>query len=344
MLEQQDLEHVLSHTGLLWNRLKRKRIFISGGTGFFGKWMLESFAKANIELGLNAELNVLSRNPKSFLNKYDHLSGAEGINYHQGDVRNFAFPEGEFDYIIHAATDADDQIIRKYPLSIIETIFDGTKRILEFARYSNTRKVAYVSSGAIYGKQPVKLNHVPETYSGAPDLSHPAAAYGEAKRMAELLCSIYQRQYQIETVTARCFAFVGPYLPLDLHYAIGNFIRDGLENRSIQIQGDGTTLRSYLYAADLAVWLWTILLLGKSGTSYNVGSDKEISIFDLAKKVCDEFGNKMDVVVSQNAIPGAVPDRYIPDISLAKRELGLNCRIEIEDAIQRTIHYHRNRL
>ena len=342
MIERQDLEHVISHSGLLWSRIKNKRIFITGGTGFFGKWMLESFAKVNVDLTLKAELHVLSRNPKPFLNEYSHLSKEQGIFYHQGDVQNFTFPEGRFDYIIHAATDADDQLIKERPLSIIETIVNGTRRILEFAKFNRTGRVLNVSSGAIYGKQPAELSHIPENYSGSLDLSHPIAAYTESKRLAELLCSIYYNQYGIETITARCFAFVGPHLPLDLHFAIGNFIQDGLKKRPICLQGNGTALRSYLYAADLAVWLWTILLIGKPGSAYNVGSDKEISILELAEMICEAFGGKMEVIVPKKVIPGADPNRYIPDISLAKKELGLNIWIEIAEAIQRTIDFNRN--
>ena len=341
MLETQDLEHILSHTRSLWNNLRCKRIFITGGTGFIGKWLLESFAKANVDLDLKSELHVLSRNPKPFQSEYTFLSEKQGIFYYQGDVQNFTFPEGRFDYIIHAATDADDHLIREHPLSTIDTIVNGTRRVLEFAQFSETRRVLYVSSGAVYGKQPADLTHIPENYAGAPDLSHPIVAYAESKRLAELLCSIYHQQHGLETITARCFALLGPYLPLDLHYAVGNFIQDGLKNRSIRLQGDGTALRSYLYAADLAIWLWTMLVLGKPGCAYNVGSDKEISILGLATKICEAFCGDKEVVVSKKAVPGTVPDRYIPDITLAKKDLGLDCRIDIDNAIRRTIDFHR---
>ncbi len=343
MLEQQDLEHVLSFTSPLWDNLKGKRIFIAGGTGFFGKWLLESFAVANRDFNLQAELHVLSRNPKLFLKKHSAFSQNQNIIFHQGDVRDFVFPAGRFDYIIHAATDADNQFILKQPLSVIDTIVEGTRKILDFAQSCSASKVLYVSSGAVYGKQPPEISHIPERYSGAPDLSSPAATYGEAKRLAELLCAIYNRQLRINVIVARCFAFVGPYLPLDLHFAIGNFIQDGLKNKSIHVKGDGTTLRSYLYAADLAVWLWTILLKGMSGSTYNVGSDQEINIRDLGAKVCKAFDNKIDVVIHKKEVPGNIPDRYVPDIDLAKKELDLKCRIGIEEAIRRTIKFHQNK-
>ncbi|MBU2647038.1 NAD(P)-dependent oxidoreductase [bacterium] len=338
---EQDIRYILNHTKDLWESLRGRKILMTGGTGFFGKWLLQSFAEANTTLNLNAQLHILSRTPDRFRQIFPYLSEKRGIFFQQGDVRNFSIPEASFDYIIHAATEASVELNVENPLLMVDTIIEGTRSVLDFARSSGAKKVLFVSSGAVYGRQPAELSHIPETYTGGPDLSHPGAAYGEAKRLAELLCSVYFRQYQIETVIARCFAFVGPYLPLDLHFAIGNFIRDGLEKRPIRILGDGTTLRSYLYAADLAIWLWTLLLQGKSGQTYNVGSDREISILELARKVCDAFEDKIEVTVAQQPVPGKVPERYVPDISLAKRELGLDCWIDIDDAIRRTIRFYR---
>src|SRR5260370_33188789 len=100
---------------------------------------------------------------------------------------------------------------------------------------------------------------------GAPDTMDANSAYGEGKRMAELLCAIYRKSYGIETKIARGFAFVGPYMQLDTHFAIGNFVSDSLAGQCIEVRGDGTPLRSYLYASDLMVWLWTILTRGKAG-------------------------------------------------------------------------------
>ncbi|MBA7696316.1 dTDP-glucose 4,6-dehydratase [subsurface metagenome] len=176
----------------------------------------------------------------------------------------------------------------------------------------------------------------------APDSTHSMSAYGQAKRMAELLCSIYQNQHGLEVVIARCFAFVGPYLNLDIHYAVGNFIRDGLNGKTIQVLGDGSPLRSYLYAADLAIWLWTILLKGQSGRAYNVGSDKEINIADLALRVSKYFPQRPEVKIAQTPVPSKAPERYVPCIDRAKKELKLQCWIELDEAIRRTIDFYKS--
>ena len=337
---EEDLDYVLSHTEDVFQNLRDKEIFISGGTGFIGKWLLESFIWANSRLDLHAKAHVLSRNPDSFRNRYPHLSDASEIQLHKGDVRDFTFPKERIDFIIHAATDADAQVNRDNPLLVIDTTVDGTRRMLDFARQCEAKRFLLTSSGAVYGKQPPTLSHMPEDYTGAPDPSDPASAYGEGKRLAELLCSIYHREYGIETTTARCFAFVGPYLNLDIHYAVGNFIRDGLAGGPIRVTGDGTPCRSYMYAADLVIWLWSILFRGRPGHAYNVGSDEEISIGDLARRVSRCFPGPPDVITARTPTRDGPALRYVPCIDLARREMGLRCWIGRDDAIARTVRFH----
>ena len=335
-----DLNHIMAHTKALWPNLSSKKIFVTGGTGFFGKWLLESFNWANKQLRLNSQMLVLTRNPDTFLKQYPHFAEMSAIDFCQGDIRNFDFPKGNFDFIIHVAAEASDRLNAEESLFMIETIVEGTRRILDFARHCNAKKMLLTSSGAVYGRQPEDISHLQEDYSGSPDIAAPSSAYGEAKRLAELLCVIYQKQYGIEVSISRCFAFVGPYLNLDNHFAVGNFIRNGLNGETIDVKGDGTPYRSYLYAADLTIWLWTILLNGESGRAYNVGSDREISIADLAERVGTHFKQKPEVKIAKKLQSGARAARYVPSIERAKRELGLCCWIDLDEAIKRTISFH----
>ena len=187
--------------------LRGQRIFITGGTGFFGCWLLESFAHANARLALDATAVVLSRNPDAFRQKALHLFGNPSIHFVSGDVRKFAFPEGEFSHVIHAGTTSSAPVP---PLEMLDTITAGTRRVLDFAVACGANKFLLTSSGAVYGKQPPDMTHIPETYTGAPDPADPNSAYGEGKRAAELLCAIYHQQHGLEAKIARCFAFVGP--------------------------------------------------------------------------------------------------------------------------------------
>jgi nucleoside-diphosphate-sugar epimerase len=155
--------------------------------------------------------------------------------------------------------------------------------------------------------------------------------------LAELLCTIYSKKYGINISIARCFAFVGPYLPIDMHYAIGNFIRDGLEGGPITVKGDGMPYRSYLYAADLIIWLWTIFLKGVSCRPYNVGSEDEITIAELANTVAHCFPTNIEVRIAEIPKVDKDPERYVPSTKRAREECGVRQIIGLKEGIRRTL-------
>lgn len=337
-----DLDHILENTQGVWENLRGSRLFITGGTGFFGKWLLESFAMANEKFGLKASAIVLTRNFDLFNQSAPHLAFNPAIRFHIGDVRDFVFPDGEFSYIIHAATtSAVDTYNNEDPLIKFDTVFGGTRRTLDFALHCRAEKFLLTSSGAVYGNQPFNLSHIPEEFTGAPNPNDPNSALGEGKRAAEFLCAYYASKYGLEAKIARCFSFVGPFLPLDVHYAIGNFIGNGLRGENIQVQGDGTPYRSYLYASDLAIWLWKILIFGESCRPYNVGSEVNVTISELANMVSQCFGQSVEVKIAKTVSADTLPERYVPSTQLVQRTLGVKQTIGLKESIERTISYNR---
>jgi dTDP-glucose 4,6-dehydratase len=340
-LTQQDLELIQARTASLWDEVRGQRLFLTGGTGFFGCWLVESFCHANRLLGLGAEITILTRNPNAFTEKCPHLATDPAVVLHAGDVRSTTFPAGEFAYVIHAATEARARQAAEAPLEMLSTMVAGTERTLEFASTHGTRKLLFTSSGAVYGAQPGDLTHVSETYGGAPDPLNPGNVYAEGKRLSELLCAIFQEKSGVECKIARCWAFCGPHLPLNEHFAIGNFIGDVLAAKPIQIQGDGTPRRSYLYAADLAVWLWTILFRAPALMPINVGSSHDVSIFELAQTVAATLHPKTEIYVARKPTPGAAAARYVPCVDRAEQLLGLSETVSLEDSIYRTAEWNR---
>lgn len=332
-LPVEDLKHVLAHTRELWNEAKGASFFITGGTGFFGMWLLESFAHINDVLGLGMRATVLTRDPERFAAKAPHLAQRKDLHFVAGDIRTFTFQVGEFRYVVHGATTSGAPVDN---LEMLETIIDGTRRVLDFASKHGTTKFLYISSGAVYGKQPDDLCHIPEDYRGAPDPLDPNSAYGEGKRVGELLSVIKSQEAGFEAKIARCFAFIGPHLPLDAHFAAGNFIRDAIAGDPVVVKGDGKSVRSYLYASDLAIWLWTILFKGKPDRSYNVGSPESQSISEWAQLVSTLTG----VRVAHSGSAQGGYSCYVPNVARAERELALGNTVALRDGFARTLSWN----
>jgi len=342
-ISEEDIEHILQHTERLWGNLRGARIFVSGGTGFVGCWLLEGFARANERLGLGASAVVLTRDPAAFHRKVPHLASSSSIQLLEGDVRSCVFPPGEFRFIIHAAADASAHAATDLPLETLDTIVGGTRHMLEFASRCGTSSFLFASSGAVYGRQPPDITHVLEAFRGGPDPTDPKSVYGESKRLAELLCSLYASQFGFECKIARCFTFAGPHLPLNGLFAVGNFVRDAILDRPLRLGGDGTPRRSYLYAADLAIWLWTILLTGRNCVPYNVGSEHDLDIASLARTVTSVLNPRLSIEIARTPVPGQPLQRYVPSTVLARTELGLREHIGLELSLEKMAQWNRGR-
>lgn len=335
-----DLEHILRHTGGLWDELRHGRLFVTGGTGFLGCWLLESFLWANDVLGLGAEICVLTRDPSAFRIKAPHLANHSAVTLLAGDARCFDFPAGSFSHVIHAAAEPSARLNARSPLLLLDTIVDGTRRVLDFAVACRARSFLFVSSGAVYGPPTCGLSFISEDYGGAPDPLDPLSAYASGKRMAEHLCALYHQRSGLETKIARCFSVVGPYLPLDGHFAVGNFLRDALAGSVIRVRGDGTAKRSYIYAGDLAQWLWTILLRGVACRPYNVGSDRVVTVAEVARLIACEFSPPPEVRVERGASVNSLAGRdFVPSTERARSELQLDITRPLPDALRRTVSW-----
>jgi len=337
----QDLDHILTHTERVWDSLRSQTVFITGGTGFVGTWLVESFVWANERLNLNARAVLLTRNPEAFRRKAPQAAQHRSVEMIRGECLTFDFPDGEFPFVIHASTENSFESTAQEPAGTFEREVAATKRLLEFARTRRTRRFLLTSSGAVYGRQPPELMHISEEHPGAPSTVDPLSSYGQAKRVSEFLCTMYARQFGFDAVIARLFAFAGPHLPLDVNFVIGNFVRDVLAGVPVRLLGDGTSQRSYLYAADLAVWLWTLLIHGNTARPYNVGSGDPVSIADLARVVVENTDPGTPIQVLHTAVPGSPAPRYVPSVERARTELGLVPLIPLDEAIRRMYRWNR---
>jgi nucleoside-diphosphate-sugar epimerase len=320
--------------------LKNSRIFLTGGTGFFGAWLIESFLwlKKNHDLG-DSTLSILSRDPAAFAARFPELASrlpSADVDFVQGDVCDFKFPDKKFTHIIHAATPVIAKDVSNEEL--LKIIDQGTARVLEFAKRISPQSFLYVSSGAVYGPQPADLMLMPETQAAAP-----TSTYGKGKQMAEARCIKAHEDWGLKVVIARCYAFLGPYLATDSHLAVASFTRDALQERSIQVTGNGETTRSYLYGADLSAWLWNLLLRGRPAYPYNVGSERPFSLLNVAKEFASQAGTSVEVRSGHLGHLAGSPDRYIPSVRRASDELGLRETFDLTLAIERTLEWNRRK-
>jgi nucleoside-diphosphate-sugar epimerase len=305
-------------------------LLLTGGTGFFGLWLLALLHRLNRQ-GAQIEVTVVSRNPARFLDAQPRYRACGWLRWLACDVRELeAVPGRPADLILHAAADTS-AVAHARPLEIFDTILGGARRVFDLAVRSKAQRILLTGSGAQYGALPPGAG-VSETYSGSCVSNSISSTYGEAKRAQETLAAIYSQDHGVDAVMTRCFAFAGPGLPLDGHFAIGNFVRDALRADAIVLNSAGEAVRSYLHGADLAAWLLFLLVKGAPGEAYNVGSDQALSIADLAVRVGARLApHKAVQVLGQSGAPGT-RSWYVPDISKA-RSLGLGVWTDLDACI-----------
>lgn len=338
----EDCARALEQTRALWAAVAGRRLFVTGGTGFFGSWLLELLTYAADTLSFDCEVVVLTRDPAAFgRGLASHLARHRCVHLLAGDVRTFTFPAGTFDHVVHFGSAATKKFHDEFPEEFFDLVVTGTRRVLDFAVQARAGRFLLASTGAVYG--PLNLPPgcgVPETHAGAPDPLNPRSANGEAKRAAEFFALCAGRRCPAMAVSiARGFAFLGPYLPKDAGFAAYDFMQDAMAGRPIVVHGDGSPVRSYLYAGDLAVWLWTLLLRAPAGSAWNVGADRAVSIRELAHAIADSAPIPVAVDIKGLARPGATASSYLPDTTKARIELGLTATIPFHDAIRRTLQW-----
>lgn len=335
---EEDIRFVLAACRNDLQALSGKILLLTGGSGFVGSYLVESIIAFNLSHdGAPCRLLLPTRSLAAAREKWPHFFGVPELLWFEWDGLRFEPPSDACDYVIHAASPADPASYLQAPMQTMEDIANGTSVVLRYARRAGVRALLYLSSGAAYGRQAPEVDALAENEPGAPDLADLSSCYGEAKRYAELLC----RASGVPTVIARLFAFVGPYQDIDGSFAIPDFIRQAMRDKTIRIHGDGSAIRTYCYASDLTIGLWKLLLNGKPGELYNVGSDAPcVSIRELAELIAAQIGN-VEIVVEGKT--GAGPrSRYIPNTDKFKQFY--SARISLVEGLRKTLASYQHSL
>ncbi|WP_245874641.1 NAD-dependent epimerase/dehydratase family protein [Pseudomonas fluvialis] len=314
--------------------LSGKHLLLTGGTGFFGKWLLALLYKLE-QQGLDISVTVVSRDPERFLSRHPEYRLCPWVHWLACDIRNSLSLRGRpIDLVLHAATDTS-QHAHAQPLALFDTVVCGVRQVLDIAVRHGARRILLTGSGAQYGALHLGRAAAEDSPSAC-DCTFVGSAYSEAKRVQELMAVIYAKEFSIEPILTRCFTFAGPGLPPDGHFAFGNFVKDALYRDAIVIKSRGLSMRSYLHGADLAAWLLFLLLYGRPGEAYNVGSDSVISISELAQRI------KMRLAPAKKLIcmgaETASESYYVPNIVKA-RALGLAPWSSLDESIDDTARW-----
>lgn len=335
---REDLDEVLRLTSSdVWAALRGRSIFVTGGTGFVGKWLLESLLHAERELALGMRLTVLTRDPSAFERASGHLARAQIVTLQQGDVADFAFPARPFDYVIHAALPVASPAAVAGGTVLRDIALAGALRVCRLAADSGARRLLHVSSGAVYGPR-ADADSLDE--EAAWTASDGVNDYTRAKRDSEAL--VLGEKWPFDVVVARCFAFVGPYLLPSSGSAAADFIGRAARGEDIVIRGAGDVVRSYQYAGDMARWLLTCLVSGEAGRAYNIGSDTAVSIAELARRTASIAATGGGVHVMGGAAPGLAGKHYVPSVERARTELGLSNAVDLDEGLRRTLRWQSN--
>lgn len=317
----------------LVEKLTGSRILITGGTGFVGTAILATLdAAATSSSRIDVAIASRARPAEAANEVFRRLRPSWiPLDVSQG----FEVP-GSFDFVIHAASSSLAPPRGASPLASIDTIVGGTRNLIDWASHQvNPVRILHTSSGAVYGLQPPDMPAIPEGWAGEPVFASDTGGYAEAKRMAEYMLLLATRAGMIDAVNARLFAFVGPSLPRDAHFAVGNFLRDALAGGPVVIAGTGAPVRSYLYQEDMALWILKAMLAGESGRAYNVGSAEGRTLLDVATIVASAAGVGLECRGDPSA--DGARERYVPDVQRTTRELGVLEWTSLEDAIAMTL-------
>jgi nucleoside-diphosphate-sugar epimerase len=305
------------------NHYISKTLLIIGGTGFFGKSILDAYQRGLLSRWHIRKLIVLARNPDDLKHNAPELLSSN-VEFHSADITTTeTLPYA--DYVIHAAASSDAAKYLSQNELEKRNIISGTLNYCKFAAaFHQNSKIVYCSSGAIYGYQPPKVEFLSEKMAlGSIEmLTDTKKSYAYAKRDCEIAMQQLGEK-GLNVTIARCFAFYGKYLPRDQHFAIGNFLADAQAGRPISVKADRLVYRSYMCADDLVMWLMTLADHANSSCPiYNVGSDESIELHDLAQSIATKYG----VSIIQNNIDTSLVDRYIPSVLLARNTFGLTTK------------------
>ena len=336
----EDIQKIIDSVGSHFNLLQGKKILVTGADGFLPSYLVDTFAVLNRTSLSHNPVSVFLLNRRAPENsiRLKHHIGNPHIKFLQGDVAAAnALPSG-INFIIHGASRSSPKDYLANPLDTIDANTVGTRVLLEYALKNPLEGFLFLSTVEVYGEPDEKHIPIAETYRGNVDVLGERAVYQESKRFGETLCRVFFASFGVPAKIARIFHTYGPRLNLSDGRVIPEFMRRCLASEDLEIIRGGSSIRTFAYVSDTIAGIWKILLQGKSGEAYNVGSDEEITVENLAKLYMKMFNNTIRIKMPQDFPPAhlaASPSKSAPDLRKIRSELGYEPRVSIADGLAR---------
>jgi dTDP-glucose 4,6-dehydratase len=309
------------------SRRKLERVLVTGGAGFIGSHLCRRLLAESCEVVVFD--NLLTGN----IANIQPLLGNAKFSFEHYDVTNYLHVHGELDAILHFASPASPADFERLPIQILKVGSLGTHKALGLAKAKGARFLL-ASTSECYGDPLVSPQ--PETYFGNVNPVGIRGVYDEAKRFAEAMTMAYHRHHGVDVRIVRIFNTFGPRMQVNDGRAIPNFFTQAIRGEDLTVYGDGSQTRSIIYVDDLVEGIWRLLNSSYVGPM-NIGSQAEVSMLELAKRINALCSGKSKIV--HRPLPPDDPKTRRPDSTLARRELGWEPRVPVEEGLLRTRDY-----
>ncbi|MBU5687853.1 MAG: NAD-dependent epimerase/dehydratase family protein [Candidatus Aenigmarchaeota archaeon] len=336
----QEIDEITKEIEKYADKIEDKTFLITGGAGFIGSWFCDTI------LSLNGKVicvdNFISGSKKNI----EHLQRNKRFKLIKKDFCTLKFNK-KVDYVIHMASIASPPLYQLHPLQTLDIGYIGTKNALSIA-VKNKANFLFTSTSEVYGNPPDDQVPTKEDYYGYVNSFGERSMYDESKRVSEAMIYSFIKKYpSIKFRIARIFNTYGPRLDQDASQygrVLIKFVQQALFNQPITVYGDGKQTRSFCYITDQIIGLSKLLLEDDLPFNiFNIGNDKETSILELARLVKELTKSKSEIIL--NAKPNYDikddPRRRCPDISRARKYLGFNPKINLNEGLKRVIEWYK---
>ncbi len=341
-----DLETIVKRIKKEAPALSGRTLLISGGAGFLGSYIIGTIHTLNKQfLKKPCRVLCIDNHITGSKNSFIHQLKDPSLKFIKADVARPLTVKSKVDYIIHAAGVASPFYFKKFPMETIEAAVLGVKNLLELSRKQKIKGFLFFSSSEIYGNPDPKFIPTPETYKGNVSSIGPRACYDESKRLAETICITYHQLYNVPIKIVRPFNVYGPGMKLTDYRVIPTFFAKALAGDSLPVHGGGRQTRTFCYVADAVVGFLKVLLKGRVGEIYNVGTNQpEMTMVELGEVISKLFDNsiKVQLIPYPKTYPQDEPARRCPDLTKINSQLGYKTIFNLEKGLKQTLDWYRS--